>query len=53
MILFAKTMFGTLKTKFITQFVDVTRREAFILATLVLFSLGLGLRAYCWFDAAC
>jgi NADH-quinone oxidoreductase subunit M len=44
-ILFAKTMFGTLKTRFITQFVDVNRREAFILSVFAAFALILGLRS--------
>jgi len=44
-ILFAKTMFGTLKTRFITQFVDVNRREAFILSAFAGLALLLGLRS--------
>jgi len=44
-ILFAKTMFGTLKTNYIVQFIDVTRREAFILSAFAFLSVVLGLRS--------
>ncbi len=38
-------MFGTLKTRFITQFVDVNRREVVILSAFAVFSLALGVRS--------
>jgi NADH-quinone oxidoreductase subunit M len=43
-LLFARTMFGTLKTLFITEFTDVTRREAVILGALSFLALLLGVR---------
>jgi len=44
-LLFARVMFGTLKTKFITSFIDANRRESVILLTLAFLALALGLRS--------
>jgi NADH-quinone oxidoreductase subunit M len=44
--LFNRLAFGNLKTNFIKQYVDLSLREFFILAVLLILSLGLGIFPY-------
>lgn len=43
--LFARTSYGTLKTAYITSFVDIDRRESAVLLSFTLLALLLGLRS--------